>query len=1185
MDLFSAIGLAGNVITFLDFGYKLLSKSKAIYMSTSGTSALNNELALETQRLQAVTAGLQTSSLIGSISDQELALKQLATDCSSISSDLTQLLDNLKTRKPKSIRESIRTAFRDLKKKYEKDRLQSKLDRCRDQLNLQITTLMSKTRAESLDRLKKLIDYGQASRTELQSLARNIESLQAGCKVSYLNSEALSQIRSLLGMTEEAVLKIRQARVLDGLRFELMNERFEDIEEAYEGTFQWILDVESEEERRDEESGDAKTTSTGDFVDDDDHSTESENEESGGAKTTIIEDPVDDEDHSTDSENVEDNDSRDDRDHFLPISNITDSDNESFEWSTDTPELSDHDISEPESDLSDDEKSISQPSTSRQRNSIEKSFGPLEEIMIESRNRFVTWLKQGDGIFHVMGKPGSGKSTLMKYILRQFITQKYLRIWAGESELVVGKFFFWKPGSPIQKNLKGLVRGLLYCFLANSPELIPNAFPEQWQASMYRENIHIEHHECQKGFESLISPDIVIKKHKFVLFIDGLDEFEGNHADLIRKLFLWTNKTQSVKICISSREWSIFQEKFQDCPKLRLHDLTHLDIQRMIQGRFREMKLPSLLHSTKEPNSSNARILEEKIVEGSEGVFLWVVAVLRHIEDGLVNGDQMEDLIEVVRCFPTELEPLMYQLINSIPNANKKLAYTTLSFALFTHQFKWPTRLIQFALLEEYIKDRDFAMKQPVNMYSSAENTQRLDNARKRIYGVCKGFFELRSHFSSTRPIVISITNLFGDLVHFTHRSIVEFLKSQQFKETTQLELQNFEPFDAYIQTYLGALRYLKLPRYYFTPKLATQNRGPDLISNGTGLVTRSWKFAPSPSFAPDLENQYKVHFHPASTKNQERFFLFLDDVSRTICDLHLNTAKLTIYSSLGYEMCRYPVNDLPFLISTHFCLFEYLSRASDLNSRLLDDCIEVSMLNNTGLSMYRTPSNYPVLFPRHLETIRVLFSRKFSSDFTFGSEKPSIFDFTIARWCMDMNRYSHVPYLQLVASMLYNGMNPGVCIVLSKRIYKSKFGIARKAYFKTKVSGEEGTVKTIRFSSWRRSFKRLPDEQIVVLVGASINRITAEHGLTLDFKALVSIWFPDHAHVLREVIDWNHEIGISFDADQRIKLLQSTFGRTLRPLFDQDCPDLASWEFIPTDWHDIDMRWVFKSGILGKAF
>lgn len=50
---------------------------------------------------------------------------------------------------------------------------------------------------------------------------------------------------------------------------------------------------------------------------------------------------------------------------------------------------------------------------------------------LSDRESFIQWLSSGKGIFHVSGKLGSGKSTLMKFLCDDHRTEAELQKWAG----------------------------------------------------------------------------------------------------------------------------------------------------------------------------------------------------------------------------------------------------------------------------------------------------------------------------------------------------------------------------------------------------------------------------------------------------------------------------------------------------------------------------------------------------------------------------------------------------------------------------------------------------------------------------------------------------------------------------------------------------------------------------------
>ena len=93
---------------------------------------------------------------------------------------------------------------------------------------------------------------------------------------------------------------------------------------------------------------------------------------------------------------------------------------------------------------------------------------------------FGVWLQFGKGIYWVNGKAGSGKSTLMKYIVSHNKTASLLRTWAGDSKLCTGGFFFWNSGSKQQRCQVGLFRSLLHEILGQHPELILIVLHAQW---------------------------------------------------------------------------------------------------------------------------------------------------------------------------------------------------------------------------------------------------------------------------------------------------------------------------------------------------------------------------------------------------------------------------------------------------------------------------------------------------------------------------------------------------------------------------------------------------------------------------------------------------------------------------------------------------------------------------------
>lgn len=139
-------------------------------------------------------------------------------------------------------------------------------------------------------------------------------------------------------------------------------------------------------------------------------------------------------------------------------------------------------------------------------------------------------LESGSGIFWVTGKPGSGKSTLMKFIAGASRTYELVSRWA--SPTIIAAHFFWNSGSPMQKSQEGLLRSLLYEIFRQRPSLIPIVCEERWR-EFDGPNPSSRIWSVRNLNEALrkITEKDMDGMVNFCLFIDGLDEFEGDHDD------------------------------------------------------------------------------------------------------------------------------------------------------------------------------------------------------------------------------------------------------------------------------------------------------------------------------------------------------------------------------------------------------------------------------------------------------------------------------------------------------------------------------------------------------------------------------------------------------------------------------------------------------------------------------
>ena len=264
----------------------------------------------------------------------------------------------------------------------------------------------------------------------------------------------------------------------------------------------------------------------------------------------------------------------------------------------------------------------------------------------KSFQTFAEWLRSDDGLCWIAGKPGSGKSTLMKRILQDGRTSQELRKWSRKTQhdLCIGSYFFWVAGTPLQKSQEGLLRSLLYDVFLQTPKAVSLVCNEKRLTSSnpYRSiREPWTRSELFDTFSALADSKDINKKYCF--FIHGLDEYkvpeEGDYDDLINLLQRFST-CSNFKFCVASREENEFRDQYLNVNHYILQQLTTEDI-----GNFVHELLNGSRHfqrlSAEDPTYLE---LEKEIVRRAQGVFLWVSLVVKTLSDGMRNSDTIADL-------------------------------------------------------------------------------------------------------------------------------------------------------------------------------------------------------------------------------------------------------------------------------------------------------------------------------------------------------------------------------------------------------------------------------------------------------------------------------------------------------------------------------------------------------------
>lgn len=275
---------------------------------------------------------------------------------------------------------------------------------------------------------------------------------------------------------------------------------------------------------------------------------------------------------------------------------------------------------------------------------------------------FVSWLQgTSANIYWITGKAGAGKSTLMKFMVGNPSLHKRLARWSRRSNkpLLIASYYFWNASTvKMQKSQEGLMRSLLAQFLTKMPSIVARVCPRRWALlKIFGQHgaERVPAWTLQELSESFALFSLAVgDKFNVALFIDGLDEFDGNHSNLIEFVKLLHSRP-GTKICVSSRPWVDFLDAFHDSPQLRMEDLTTDDIGIFARGKFEETLA---FRQLRDAMPSEAHRLMNGIAEKAGGVFLWVSIVVHLLREGLTEGDSLQDLQNMLDTLPSDISDL-----------------------------------------------------------------------------------------------------------------------------------------------------------------------------------------------------------------------------------------------------------------------------------------------------------------------------------------------------------------------------------------------------------------------------------------------------------------------------------------------------------------------------------------------
>lgn len=259
-------------------------------------------------------------------------------------------------------------------------------------------------------------------------------------------------------------------------------------------------------------------------------------------------------------------------------------------------------------------------------------------------------------VLWVVGKPGCGKSTLSRHLL------KVLRERAPKStQIIIGGYFNNAQGGDLERSEEGLLQTLLFQILTEFPALFRQTL-----------QVYIDQEKSQKKGEFRWTRDALREMLKkavagtstrriFYFILDAFDENSGNPTskDSLLKFITSLGDTEdsTVKILVTSRPYPGLQRHREGRRTIYLDRLTSDDIALYVRAELKHIA------SVFEEELENEILqLEGVMIERANGVFLWVRLVAEHLRLVADKGEDFPVIRNTVNTTPEGLTNL-YDLI------------------------------------------------------------------------------------------------------------------------------------------------------------------------------------------------------------------------------------------------------------------------------------------------------------------------------------------------------------------------------------------------------------------------------------------------------------------------------------------------------------------------------------------
>ncbi|KAM7213043.1 hypothetical protein V8F06_011597 [Rhypophila decipiens] len=295
------------------------------------------------------------------------------------------------------------------------------------------------------------------------------------------------------------------------------------------------------------------------------------------------------------------------------------------------------------------------------------SHQTLDDVLSDSflwlwgnTSAFSSWLRSTERLFWVAGKPGSGKTTVMRHVAAH-----PSRIMSGVgtgTDVIIASHFFNSQAGKLERSIEGLLRSLVHQVLTQCPGLFVKIYPSVSNTSLFRSVIlPWTNGQLENSIRAAANG---LPNTRFFFLMDGLDEFDGDDTTVARFVRLFSSRLpQNAKVCVSSRPYTDFQFGLNSVPSLLMESHNSNDIGSYIASRLTEVR-PII-------GKNSGVILAQMIADKADGMFLWVRLAIDSLQRGWRRYEDMDALLERLREMPRDLVDFYQRILDEMDTEDK----------------------------------------------------------------------------------------------------------------------------------------------------------------------------------------------------------------------------------------------------------------------------------------------------------------------------------------------------------------------------------------------------------------------------------------------------------------------------------------------------------------------------------